>query len=253
MHRFYLPPKECQGNAIALTGDEAHHAMRVLRIRAGERVVVLDGAGQELHCEVRAESGKSLALTVIARKTIPLSTFAITLVQAIPKGKIIEDIIEKATELGVARIVPIVSERVVAQFDSKAANAKAEKWQHVAVEAIKQSGNAWLPKVEAPLTLEAFLARREKFDLSLAGCLESGSRHPRAWFEEFFAEHKRLPKNVAVWVGPEGDFTSAEYSAIKDAGARPVTLGPLVLRVETAAVYCVSVVNYELTSVRTAR
>jgi 16S rRNA (uracil1498-N3)-methyltransferase len=248
MHRFYLPPNECRGDTLTLSDREAHHALHVVRVRDGEKVVVLDGAGTEFSCEVAGRTRDTISVHVLARKTIESRAFTITLLQAIPKGKIIESIIQKATELGVARIVPILSERVVTHLDSDSAEAKAEKWQQVAVEAIKQCGSAWLPKVEAPLTLAQFTARGESFDLALVGCLEAGSQHPRVWFEKFPAENKRLPASVGIWVGPEGDFTSAEYAAIQAAGARPITLGPLVLRVETAATYCVSVVNYELQS-----
>jgi len=250
MHRFYLPPKECREATLSLTGREAHHARQVLRVREGERVVVLDGAGQHLECEVIGQKRDSLALQVLERKTIPPLPCAITLLQAIPKGKIIESIIQKATELGVARIVPILSERVVTHLDSDTGKAKAEKWQQVAIEAIKQCGSAWLPKVEPPLMPREFLARREEFELPLVGCLEPGSRHPRHWFDKFFAEYKRGPKTICVWVGPEGDFTPAEYGMIKNAGALPITLGRLVLRVETAATYCLSVLNYELQAER---
>jgi 16S rRNA (uracil1498-N3)-methyltransferase len=250
MHRFYLPPEQARGNGLTLEGREAHHALKVLRVREGERVVVLDGAGQHLECEVVGHKRDSLTLRVLERKTIPPPRCSITLLQAIPKGKIIESIIQKATELGVTRFVPILSERVVTQLDSSTAEGKAEKWQQVAIEAIKQCGSPWLPKIEATLTPQKLLARPEKFELPLVGCLEPGSRHPRHWFDKFFSEHKRGPKTICVWVGPEGDFTPAEYSMIKNGGVLPITLGPLVLRVETAATYCLSVLNYELQAER---
>jgi 16S rRNA (uracil1498-N3)-methyltransferase len=246
MHRFYTPPDQARGDTVTLTGNEAHHAIRVLRLRNGEKVVVLDGAGQELHCEVSGRTGKSISLQVLDRKTFPSPACAVTLIQAIPKAKLIESIIQKATELGAARIVPILSERVVTHLDAESAEAKAEKWQQVAIEAIKQSGNPWLPKVDPPLPLERFLSRKEKFDLALVGSLESGSRHPREWFDKFFGEHKRAPRSACAWIGPEGDFTPAEYTAIQGSGALPITLGPLVLRVETAATYCLALMNYEL-------
>jgi 16S rRNA (uracil1498-N3)-methyltransferase len=251
MHRFYLPPDQSTGSTLTLREREAHHALHVLRVRDGERVTVLDGAGQEILCEVKGHHRDSISLTVIDRKINPPLGCALTLLQAIPKGKIIESIVQKATELGAARIVPILSERVVTHIDSDGAETKAEKWQQIAIEAIKQCGSAWLPKVEAPITVENFLARRESFELPLIGCLENGSRHPRVWFEKFFAEHQRLPKSIAVWVGPEGDFSAKEYGAIKGAGALPITLGPLVLRVETAATYCLSVLSYELQAGKT--
>jgi 16S rRNA (uracil1498-N3)-methyltransferase len=246
MHRFYLPPDECQAAEVLLHDREAHHAWHVLRLRDGEEVVILDGAGQELRCAVRGRDRDAVRLEVIGRRAIARRSYSITLLQAIPKGKIIEDIIQKATELGAARIVPILSERVVTHLDPASAAAKAAKWQTIAVEAIKQCGNAWLPKVEIPMSPNDFVSRGEQFELPLVGCLEEGSRHPSIWFEEFLREHDRQPRTLCVWVGPEGDFTSAEYQMIKQSGARPITLGPLVLRTETAATYCLSVLNYEL-------
>ena len=116
----------------------------------------------------------------------------------------------------------------------------------MAIEAIKQCGAAWLPKIEAPVTIEQFLARQERFELSLVGSLQTERRHPRECFEEFQTRHGRLPKTVGVWIGPEGDFTLDELKAIQASGAQPVSLGKLVLRVETAAIYCLSILNYEL-------
>jgi 16S rRNA (uracil1498-N3)-methyltransferase len=250
MHRFHLPPNDCRGEALTLAGAEAHHALRVLRVQDGERVTVLDGAGTILDCEVTGRARDTLALRVREKSSAAPLPCAITLLVGVPKGKIIESIIQKATELGVARIVPLLAERVVTQLDADGAEAKVEKWQHIAIEAIKQCGSPWLPRVELPVTPAQFLARREICDLAFVGSLEPGSRHPRVWFEEFLALHKQLPANVAVWVGPEGDFTAAEYAAIQKGGALPITLGPLVLRVETAATYCLSVVNYELRAER---
>ena len=127
---------------------------------------------------------------------------------------------------------------------------KRDKWQNVAIEAIKQCGAAWLPKVEAPVTIEQFLARKEKFDLSLVGSLQKERRHPREVLREFEKNHGCLPQSVGVWIGPEGDFTLDELKTIQNSGALPISLGNLVLRVETAAIYCLSILNYELNSVQ---
>ena len=158
MHRFFLPPERCAGNLLRLDGREAHHALHVLRLKPGERVTVLDGAGNEFLCAVESAAKDFLTLAVEEKKTALPRACAVTLLQAVPKGKIIEGIIQKSVELGVARVVPILSERVVTQLDDEGAEAKHEKWQQVAVEAIKQCGAAWLPKVEAPIALAAFLA-----------------------------------------------------------------------------------------------
>ncbi|MDB6056399.1 MAG: rsmE [Verrucomicrobiales bacterium] len=241
MHRFYAPEIPSTASTVSLAGDEAHHAVHVLRVRKGERVSLLNGKGDEFLCDVVEPSKKSLQLTVVEVQRSPAPLSSITLIQGIPKGKIIESFIQKATELGVSRVVPLLSERVVTHLDNDSAEDKREKWQRVAIEACKQCGQRWLPKIDAPITTKDFLARAEKFGFAVVGSLERDARHLR----EYFAEQKS-PNTVAVWIGPEGDFSPAEYAAIRQSGAHPITFGPLVLRSETAATYALSIVSYEL-------
>ena len=248
MHRFYLPPASTRGDSLRLDGREAHHALHVLRLQRGDLVTVLDGVGNEFLCAVETSSRHAVTLSVSLKNFTPPLPCSITLLQAVPRGKIIESIIQKAVELGARRIVPLLTERVVTQLDEEDAAVKREKWQQVAIEAIKQCGAAWLPKIETPVTPAQFLARKENFDLSLVGSLQKERRHPRECFQEFQAKHGRLPQNVGVWIGPEGDFTPEELDAIQATGALPISLGRLVLRVETAAIYCLSILNYELNS-----
>ena len=248
MHRFYLPPDQGNDSILVLEDREAHHGLQVLRLRPSERVVVLDGAGHEYLCEVSKSERRTIHLAVRHKSVVPRLPYEITLVQGVPKGKLFENIVQKATELGIARIVPLLSERVAAHLDPEAAESKLEKWRLTAVEAIKQCGSAWLPIIEPPMRLRDYLADPEPFDLSLIASLQPDSNHPREYFRRFAAERNRRPHSVCLWVGPEGDFTPAELSAAQSAGARPITLGRLVLRCETAAVYGLSVLNYELQS-----
>jgi 16S rRNA (uracil1498-N3)-methyltransferase len=246
MHRFYLPPGHCAGAALRLDGREAHHALRVLRVKYGEMVAVLDGIGNEFLCTVDHCSREAVALSVSLKNFTAAAPCPVTLLVAVPKGKIIEDIIQKSVELGAHRIVPLLTERVATHLDADAAADKREKWQQVAVEAIKQCGALWLPKIEMPVTIAQFLARPERIELALVGSLQTERRQPRECFEEFQTKHGRRPQSAAVWIGPEGDFTLEELQAIQNSGAQPISLGKLVLRVETAAVYCLSILNYEL-------
>ncbi|HEY2329087.1 MAG TPA: RsmE family RNA methyltransferase [Verrucomicrobiae bacterium] len=248
MHRFYLPPENCRGISLRLDGREAHHALHVLRLKRGARVTVLDGAGNEFLCAVENAAKDFVTLAVKEKKFSPAPSCPISLFVAIPKGKIIEDIIQKAVELGVHRVVPLLTERVVTQLDGAGAEHKRAKWQQAAIEAIKQCGAAWLPKVAAPVALKEFLARSENPEFMLVGSLQAERRHPRECLKEFQTQHRRAPKGAGAWIGPEGDFSSAELQAIESAGAKPVTLGKLTLRVETAAVYCLSFLNYELSA-----
>ena len=246
MHRFFLPPENCRTDSLRLDGREAHHALHVLRLQHGERLTVLDGAGGEFFCEVENAAKDFLTLAVKEKKFSPAPPCPVSLFVAIPKGKIIEDIIEKAVELGAQRIVPLLTERVITHLDQTAAEAKREKWQQVAIEAIKQCGAPWLPRVEAPVKLKEFLAHGEIPELSLVGSLQTERQHPREWFGEFQKLHARLPQSAGVWIGPEGDFTLDELKALEHSGAKPITLGKLTLRVETAVIYCLSFLNYEL-------
>jgi len=248
MHRFYLPPAECQRQSLTLPEREAHHALNVLRVRPGERVAVLNGAGVELLCEVQEAGRRAITLNVLQTHKLAQPPCAVTLLQALTRGRTMDLIVQKATELGAYRIVPIVSERSVAQIEPADAGNKVEKWEATAIEAIKQCGCAWLPRFEPPLTPQAFLARGDKCELSLIASLRRDARHPREHFESFHASFQRRPASVSVWVGPEGDFTPAEMHVIRASGALPITLGRLVLRSDTAAIYCLSIINYELQS-----
>lgn len=231
---------------LRLEGREAHHALRVLRLKRGDLATVLDGGGNVYLCGVENIVKDSLILAVLETKSAPPLSCSITLLVAIPRAKIIEDIIQKAVELGAQRVVPLLTERVVAQIHETAAEARREKWQQVAIEAIKQCGAAWLPRVDKPQTISECLRRGLKVELSLVGSLQSERRHPHEWISEFQQQHRRLPRSAAVWIGPEGDFTPAELQAIEASGAKAITLGELTLRVETAAIYCLSFLNYEL-------
>ncbi len=246
MHRFYLPTAASQGSSLQLDGREAHHALHVLRVQRGERVTVLDGAGCEYLCDVTIATKSALTLAVVQKKNAPPLACPVSLFVAVPKGKIIEDIIQKAVELGAQRIVPLLTERVIMHLDGDGAESKREKWQQVAIEACKQCGAVWLPQVAAPVTLKNVLAQTALPELTLIGSLQTERRHPRAVFAEFRQTHGRLPHSAGVWIGPEGDFTLAEIQAIEAAGAQAITLGDLTLRVETAAIYCLGFLNYEL-------
>lgn len=248
MHRFYLPPDQCREAVLHLSGREAHHALHVLRVQRGESITILDGAGTVCECDLTAADKHTLTLAVRSRVTVPPPACAITLLVAIPKGRILEDLIPKAVELGAQRIVPLLTERVITQLDADAAEAKRDKWQQTAIEALKQCGAPWLPQVLAPVRLTDYLAQPLPLEFSLVGSLQTARRHPREWLQHFIRRQGRRPVTAGVWIGPEGDFTAQELARIESSGALPVTLGDLTLRVETAVIYSLSLLRYELTA-----
>jgi 16S rRNA (uracil1498-N3)-methyltransferase len=245
MHRFFLPSRECAQPVLHLRDAEAHHAAHVLRLRAGEEVIVLDGAGTELTCECLGRGPEGLALKVRRRRIASRLPCHLTLVQALPKSRTMDTIVQKATELGASRIVPVIAERTVVHLDQRGESHKLERWRATILEAAKQCGATWLPELDAPVALAEFIQRREPFDLTLLASLHAGARPPRAVFDGYRSEHKTPPATVALWVGPEGDFTPVESAMICRNRAQPISLGPLTLRSDTAALYGLAVLNHE--------
>jgi 16S rRNA (uracil1498-N3)-methyltransferase len=251
-----------------LTDREAHHAAQVLRLQAGDEVTVLDGAGTRLLSVVKHASRKAIELSVRSREKIARPAFEITLFQAIVKGKTMETIVEKATELGVSRVVPLITERVVSQLDAERSDSKQAKWQLTAIESIKQCGSPWLPQIDTPQKLNDALKGIGRFELAIVASLRAGS-HIRHWLQTLWSgnpecagrEPAQCPtgrsstlnsqlstsiRSGCVWIGPEGDFTDAELDAIEAGGAKPITLGPLVLRADTATIASLAVLRAEV-------
>jgi 16S rRNA (uracil1498-N3)-methyltransferase len=245
MHRFFAPPAECTGDRITLRGTEAHHAAAVMRVRVGERVVVLDGAAHEYLCEVAEVGRQEVPLEVRQKNPLPLPACHLTLIQALTKPKSMDMILQKAVELGVRRLLTVASERSVTQLEGGEAERRAERWQLMLIDAMKQSGAPWLPTIAPPVRVGELVGTAPAGELVLLASLQPGAHHPRAYLEDHRRAQGRLPASIAVWVGPEGDFTPAEVNQIRAAGALPISLGPLVLRSETAALYALSVLASE--------
>ncbi|MCX8107401.1 MAG: 16S rRNA (uracil(1498)-N(3))-methyltransferase, partial [Verrucomicrobiae bacterium] len=232
-----------------LEGSEAHHALSVLRVRAGDRVLVLNGGGLGATCEVKSVSRKSVNLGVVEHFEFERPGYYVTLFQAVLKNKAMDVVIQKAVELGVWRIVPVRCERSVVRFSGGEVDEKIERWRSVAIEAIKQCGAPWLPSIEAPKPVREAIHDAGKIEISFMAALRSQARHLREYFISFAEANNRPPRTIAVWIGPEGDFTDAEFAAMEASGVLPVTFGPRVLRSETAALYALAAVNYEMTFV----
>ncbi|MGE5214484.1 MAG: 16S rRNA (uracil(1498)-N(3))-methyltransferase [Nitrospirota bacterium] len=269
MHRFYISPEDWDSRALALRGSEVHHARNVLRMKAGDKLVLFNGKGRELTAEIANVADDEIRLRKLHEaETAPLSC-RIVLGQAIPKGKNMDLIVQKAVEIGAAEIAPIISDRTVVHVDSELAAQKQSKWQQIAIEAAKQCGQNWLPRVHPPKKLADFFAGVEAgvssaesqanqparlplhksavaFDLRLIGSLQPDAHHLKTILESYSSEHGDRPRSVLMLVGPEGDFTPAELALARCNGCQPITLGPIILRVETAAIYCLSILSYEL-------
>src|SRR5215470_5831105 len=168
MHRFYISPQIWNRGALSLMGSEAHHARDVLRMRAGEKLVLFNGRGREITAEIVDLGGDEIRLRKLHEAETPPLQCRIILGQAIPKGKNMDFIVQKAVEIGAAEITPIISDRTIVQVDAESAAQKQSNWQQIAVEAAKQCGQNWLPRVQAPKKLAEFFSTSDQlFDLRL--------------------------------------------------------------------------------------
>lgn len=238
MDRFFVSSVD----AGTLPADEGHHCRDVLRHRAGDTITVFDGRGTEARCEITGLDGDRVTYRVLVRhQTAPLRC-RVVLAQAVPKRNM-DLIVQKATELGVSEIFPLISDRTVVE-----AAGKLPRWRTIALEACKQSGNNWLPVVHPPQPAAAFFQNLPAVGLRLIASLQPDARPLKTILGEVTGERPGLPDSVLVIVGPEGDFTPAELTLAKAADCRPLSLGPLVLRSETAAMYALSILHHELQS-----
>jgi 16S rRNA (uracil1498-N3)-methyltransferase len=219
--RLFVPRTQVEGGRVRITGAELRH-LRTLRLGPGERLAVFDEHGDEHDVRLDRVGGHAAEARIVAtHRPLRDASLDLTLAPALLKGAKMDLVVEKATELGVRRIVPLRSRWAVAQ------GARVDRWRRIAVAAAKQSGRTAVPVVDEPVDLDAFLTR------------PGDGLRIIAWEGERDLPLAALPAAahaVAVAVGPEGGFSEAEVAAARAAGFTPVTLAPRVLRAETAAI-----------------
>src|SRR2546423_6160902 len=196
MHRFYIAPENWNPDALSLSGAEAHHARDVLRTKRGDRAVLFNGRGREVTAEVVDLARDEIRLRKLHETETPPLRCRITLGQAIPKGKNMDLIVQKAVEIGAAEIAPLISERTIVDLGTKEAEQKQAKWQQIAIEAAKQCGQNWLPQIYLPRKLKDFFAGAEtsaspaRTDLRLIGSLQPDANHLKNILADYSEQHR---------------------------------------------------------------
>ncbi len=242
MHRLFVPPEQLHASGrIRLTPEQARHLGTVLRLKPGEEIEVFDGKGARFRAWLEDAPELDAAVLRLAEPLPegPLRAVDVTLVQALAKGEKMELIVQKATELGAARIVPLSSERAVVRLDAERGGSKAERWRRVAQEAARQCGRADVPRIDEPLGWDGVL-RLLRDEPGRRGLLLDPEAAGGAALR--LGAASRGARRVLIAVGPEGGFSAEERARAESGGMIPVSLGPLVLRTETAGLAALSVV-----------
>lgn len=246
MTRVFVNTPLAEGAAVTLTGETAHYLHTVLRVRQGARFLAVDATGRECETIVEACRGGEVWGRVVAVRPSPVEPRpTVILYQALLKNRNFELVLQKCTELGVAAFVPMLTERTVPRPAEERLEGRTERWARIVSEACRQCGRALPPPVASPLAWhDALRYFSGSGAVGLIAYEGLGKSACRSLHTALAARQPERP--LAVFIGPEGGFTAQEMEQAREAGLLPVSLGPLILRAETAAVCACSVIMYEL-------
>ena len=242
MHTFYVPASQISNNIATITGSEHHHLRNVLRIKPGETVRIIDGEGNVYTAQIPEtyDARISSATRILSHEFHAIVSPKLTLFQGLPKSDKMELILQKTTELGVARIVPLHSEYTL----QKPSQNRYARWHRVLISATKQSERAWLPELCRAQEFNAALAQLDRFSRCLLLSPHRDQESHVQHIQTVLREEPR-PDSVALFVGPEGGFSDQEVTSAIESGCTLATLGRNILRTETAAIVAVAVAAYE--------
>jgi 16S rRNA (uracil1498-N3)-methyltransferase len=243
MPRFFVDSEQIGENEIVITGSDVNHIKNVLRMSVGEELTISDGHGMDYFCKIGTlERDEVVAEIIDSWHSFVELPVKIYLFQGMPKSDKMELIIQKAVELGVYEIIPVITKRTVVRLDEKKEQKKQTRWQSIAESAAKQAGRALIPEVAASMSFEKALHMCNRLDAVLIPYEKAeGMRSAR---ELVHAMHGR--QSIGIFIGPEGGFEESEIEAAKAAGAVPMTLGRRILRTETAGLTMLSILMFEL-------
>jgi 16S rRNA (uracil1498-N3)-methyltransferase len=240
--RLFVEPRRLADEVLVVQGEDHRYLTRVLRLAVGDAVTLFDGVAVEAEARIIRVGPRALELKVESRRQAqPLERPELTVIQALTKGDKLDLVVQKATELGVSRIIPVTSARAVPRLEAMRALGRRARWQKIAREAARQSGRVDVPEVEPVTPLASALRAAPERALKLLlweGARQAGLRPT--------LEAADKPKQVVIAIGPEGGFADEEVDGARDVGFSVVSLGPRILRTETAAMVTLAVVQYAL-------
>ncbi|MDF2502849.1 16S rRNA (uracil(1498)-N(3))-methyltransferase [Clostridium sp.] len=244
MHKFFVPENNIiNNNIVTITGDDVKHIYKVLRLKIGDKININNCIGEEFLAEIKSIDKKAVICNIIENtNTNNESNIKIHLYQGLPKATKMELITQKATELGVMSVTPVITERVIVKNELSEAK-KIDRWNKIALEACKQSKRTIIPRIKNIVKFNEFLDEVKNFDLVVVPYENEKDQGIKNMIVNLKG---RKINTIAIMVGPEGGFEEEEIKQLKDIGAYIVTLGPRILRTETAGFVCSSLLMYEL-------
>lgn len=246
MHKFFVKKENITDNLAVIEGDDVKHIYKVLRLNIGDKISINDLEGTEYLGEITDINKKQVLVKLLEKLPINNeSPINIYLYQGLPKSNKMDLIVQKGTELGVKEITPVLTERVVVKGELSEFK-KVDRWNRISLEACKQCKRTLIPKINSPIEFDELIKDIQSMDLIIVPYENEEGFGIKNVMSSLKDEVKNEVKNVAVVVGSEGGFEQFEIDKLKALGAYIVTLGPRILRTETAGFVCVSLLMYEL-------
>lgn len=243
MHKFFVPKQSIVDNVAIIDGEDVKHIYKVLRLKISDKVSINNGEGKEYIGEITLIDKKQVIVNLLEENPINNeSPIEVYLFQGLPKSTKMDLIVQKNTELGVKAITPVITERVVVKTESSEFK-KVDRWNRIALEASKQSKRSLVPQINIPVEFTNLLEELKQMDLVVVPYENEEGYGIKKLVQNI---NKMKIKKVAIVIGPEGGFEESEILKLKEIGASIVTLGPRILRTETAGFTCLCLIMYEL-------
>ncbi|MEE8329400.1 MAG: 16S rRNA (uracil(1498)-N(3))-methyltransferase [Thermodesulfovibrionia bacterium] len=236
MIRIFLPPEDITSKQIIIRGEQARHLSLVLRVKTGDSLAIFDGQGHRYICKISSVHKKEVLAEKINKEPYSAeSTVSITLAQGVPKGNKMDFIVQKSTELGVKKIIPLITE-----YSQVRKTGRIERWRKIALSASQQSGREKIPEIAEPVNFKGFLAMN---DICYGIIFSEGEKGQSL---KKTLNDIQAANMITLLIGPEGGFSEDEVSTAIQKGFISVSLGPRILRTETAPITALSIIQYEL-------
>ncbi len=251
LNTFIVPPGSIAGGTCVVSGREGHHGADVMRVREGDTVRLIDGAGEEALARVDTVGSATLECSVTeSRAHDREGAVALTVAQALLKGRSFDDVVRRLAELGTAGIRPLVTERTIGRIPPDALESRLERWGSIAAAAVKQSRGVFLPEIAEPVDVAGLAALGGEFDLALVAWEDEGGATLADVLSEAAAPDAGRAsgptRSILLVIGPEGGFSESEVALLREAGAVSVSVGRRVLKADWAAAAIAAMISYEL-------
>lgn len=244
MNRFYIDPSQVAEDTITVVGDDVNHIKNVLRMKIGEHILLCDCEGNDYHCKIQSYEDRMVKVSIQSKEPTQteLNT-KIYLFQGLPKKDKMELIVQKAVELGVTEVIPVMMKRTIVKLEDKKKEAKKlERWNSIVESAAKQSNRGIMPKVSDVVSYKEALNRAKEMDIVILPYENEGGMEK----SRKIIKSVKGKKSVGIFIGPEGGYDESEIEMARELGMQPVSLGKRILRTETAGLAILSILMFEL-------